>query len=691
LTIVARLSVAAAVGAWSGVGQWWWFPLVVVGAAAVRSGWMTRPERLVVLVFFAAGAAVGVAHAQPPEPLAQGPVLFQGRVVVELGSRWGWSGLVKGPEATVLVRAPAAPADVYVRVVGDSDGRVQEIAGRWVAATVTAERIEQGRAPSVHAGTADAMRRRIVRFVQPERGDARGLLVGFLIGDISAVSPVVYDDMKRTGLSHLVAVSGSNVAVFLVGLVIVTAPLAMLPSVRLLIVLNGLLVFGVLTRWEPSVVRASAMAAVVGIGRFVGVPLEPVTALAAVAAGSVLIDPGLSRSLGFQLSVLATGGLVFGSRWWPGGGRLARILKATLAAQAAVAPLLLAVFGSVPLLSPVANVVAIPLVSSATILGGVGAGLGASWLVTIAAFLAEAVMFVARVAAPWPQLGWPGFALMIVIGLVWWRRPRVAALLAPIGAVALVASMVPAGSAPDSGVLFLDVGQGDSIVVRMSGVTVLVDGGPDPVRLADRLRRHGIRSIDLVVVTHVHADHVAGITGVLGRIPVGRIWTAFEPHVTPSSTALLGAATTFDVRVDRPTVGDRVVVGHDSIEVIGPRRRYAGANDQSIVLLAVVDGVRVLLAADIETVAQAELEVGGVDVLKVPHQGAATSDPGWLAMHAGRVAVITVGANDFGHPSPGVVDLLDRAGADVYRTDVHGDIVITVESGVMLVETSHQR
>jgi ComEC/Rec2-related protein len=427
VTVIARTALAGAVGAWTGVGRWWWLPpvLVVICWRRLRVG---RSEALAFVLALVLGSIVGMGESTHPDPLPAGQVTVTGRVALDLGSQWGWSGLVSTGEGVVLVRTDADPGPDLIRIQGSSDGRVKRIAGRWILGTVTADRVEQIGAGAVHQRAASHLRQRIIDHVRPAESDARGLLVGFLVGDISDVSSIVNEEMRRAGLSHLVAVSGSNVSLFVVGLVLVTAPLAIMPAARLVIVLNGLLVFGALTRWEPSVLRAASMAALVVVGRFVGLPLEPVTALAVVAGASVLLEPALAGSVGFQLSVLATAGLMAGARWWPGGGFAASILKATLAAQLAVAPLLLSVFGTVPLMSPVANLLAIPIVTAATSLAGIGAALGSGTTITVAELLAQAVIFIARVSAPWPQLGPASFGVLVVVGALWWRLPRLRVL-----------------------------------------------------------------------------------------------------------------------------------------------------------------------------------------------------------------------------------------------------------------------
>lgn len=125
-----------------------------------------------------------------------------------------------------------------------------------------------------------------------------------------------------------------------------------------------------------------------------------------------------------------------------------------------------------------------------------------------------------------------------------------------------------------------------------------------------------------------------------------------------------------------PEVGQTVELGSLSLEVLGPLRRYASPNDESLVVRVGVAGMSVLFAGDIETFAQGDLGPIRSDVLKVPHQGGATSDPDWLADSAGKVSVISVGPNDFGHPSDWVVATLDEAGSVVCRTDQDGDVVV---------------
>ncbi|MDX1449618.1 MAG: ComEC/Rec2 family competence protein, partial [Acidimicrobiia bacterium] len=367
---LTRLAVAASAAIWLGIVGSGWVVVCALVAAWWMRGRLTPSGWAVVSVALVAGFLVGVAGSRPPPPLAPGPVSLQGAVVREVKGQWGSRAVVASEDGEVLVRTDLPPAGDWVVVEGTADGIPRKFAGRWVRATVDADLVVPVRPPGPHRRLAAALRQRVSDTVQPGLSQGRALLLGFLVGDTTRLENLIEDDMRRAGLSHLVAVSGSNVALFLAGLMVVAAPIAVFPLSRTILALNGLLVFGALTRWEPSVVRASAMAGLVAVGRFVGLPLSPAVALAVVAGGSVLVEPALADSVGFRLSVAASIGLIAGARWVTARHPVMRLFVATVWAQLAVAPVLLATFGSVPLLSPVANLAAIPLVAVATVLGG---------------------------------------------------------------------------------------------------------------------------------------------------------------------------------------------------------------------------------------------------------------------------------------------------------------------------------
>jgi competence protein ComEC len=523
-----------------------------------------------------------------------------------------------------------------------------------------------------------ALRSQVMEHLQP-LDDSRSLLAGFLIGETGGLDEIDVVAMRRAGLSHFTAVSGSNVALFLGLLAVAAGPLGVGPKRRAVIGLIALPVYAAATRFEPSVLRATVMAGVVLVGRLLGFALEAWQLLSMAVIGLLIIDSHLAFDAGFQLSVAATAGVLVGARWPTDGGVWRRALAVTLGAQIAVAPLLVLTFDQVPLFSPVVNLVAAPIVSAATLVGAVGVtGIGP--LVTMAAWLAGIVLDLARSASALPQVGSVGLLVTGGTAALFARFRSQRGVVALVGALVLFTNLVgPRSEVPEAGVVVLDVGQGDSLLISGgNGRFALVDGGPDQVNLIQKLGEYRVRQLELVVLTHVHADHATGLIGLVGRVPIGRVWAVTDHHDTPASIELLGSLGGGRVLVERPSPGQRWDLGGVELTVLGPLRRYASPNDESIVLMVDGPSKSMLLTGDIETIAQGELGRLHADVLKVPHQGAATSDAEWLTEVGAELAVISVGRNDFGHPVDWVIETLVEAGAIVKRTDQDGDVVVSL-------------
>ncbi len=666
---------------------------------ALALGASRRGATLIVASCFVAGmtaasleAARGTAVAAAPVPAGEvgiaavavtDPHRFRDEtamlvrpMVVRQGGGWSaWEGPV-----LLLAGASDAVAGEYIMATGNIDPRLDVYRGRPVGGVMRAHDIRRLRdAANPVLAVGNLLRRRILGSLdEASRQPAGALLLGFLIGDVRMLPDSDAIALRASGLSHFVAVSGSNVALFLGAWWLVGGPLAYGPRRRALFGLAGLVVFVVLTRWEPSVVRAAVMAGLVLVANLTGRPITPWTALGGAVALSLGVAPGLAGDVGFALSAAATAGIICGAPLWRGRrpAVLWTVLGATVSAQLAVAPLLLVWFGSVPLLSPVANLLATPIVAAATMIGGAGAVIGWEPPVAAGTGLAGLVLIVARLTSDLPQLtaGWvlPSLGLLAVSIRFRSIRPVAFVVVAVATAIALLPPRLPRIATAH----FLDVGQGDATLFRgPRGETILVDGGPDPTRLRILLADFGVRRIDLLVVSHGHADHIGGLFRLVESVAIGSIW---HPAQTGTSAleSLLNEAAAAGTPASSPPVGTSAVLGTFTVEVLAPKRKYAAINDGSLVVSVHAAGTTVVMAGDTERSAQSDLGPLRGDVLKVPHQGAATSDPVWLASSAPLLAVISVGENQFGHPSPEVIQVLEENGARVLRTDESGTITI---------------
>ncbi|MGI8517785.1 MAG: ComEC/Rec2 family competence protein, partial [Acidimicrobiia bacterium] len=382
-------------------------------------------------------------------------------------------------------------------------------------------------------------------------------------------------------------------------------------------------------------------------------------------------------------SVAATAGIMIGGDSFPESlpTWLRKPLGVGLAAQVSVAPILLASFEEVPLFSPLTNLVAAPLVAAATLVSAVGIRTSIDPLIDRAALASGAVLWIGRTASWLPQLSTlPAVGLGVaVVTVIRWPRLRPPVVLAT--SVATFFLLFGGSGLSGPAVAFLDVGQGDAaLIATREGRMIMIDAGPDPRQLWEALRRQRVKALDLIIATHPHDDHIGGLVGLAGRLPIGLVWFAGDRHLSATWDQIEIEMDAQGVPLQVPSLSTTVVLGEVTIEVLGPERHYEDPNDESIVVLVEGPGVSVLMTGDIEIAAQTDIGPLDVDVLKVPHHGGATSQIGWLVATTPQVAVVSVGENDFGHPHPSITDALAEAGVQIQRTDRQGDVVISLES-----------
>ncbi len=545
-----------------------------------------------------------------------------------------------------------------------------------------------------------------------------GLTVGMIIGDDSRMPSGQVIDMRRSGLAHLTAVSGAHFAILAVVVQWITRRWKWPRPLQAAALAVAMVAFAALTGAEPSVVRALAMGLVIAVAIAWGRPARALAALSASVVALLAIDPMLGTAVGFQLSVVAVAGIVvwsphlalrFSRVVTPG---FARILAIPTAAMLSTLPILVGLAGGVGLYSVPANVVAGAAAGPVTVLGlgavvtGWASPTGAAALVQAAGFAARPVEWAARAFsdAPgawlsWPPAPWGAPLATAVIACVfaatvsrrvrgWWR---IAALLLVVG----LAASTPAFSAlrtpqlPQWDVVACDVGQGDMMLLRSGpSSAVVIDTGPTGGGGGDCLERFGVREIDLLVLTHPHADHDGAVAELAAVAPLAQAW------VSPG--ALEGEAARFLSRTGVPIApavsGTTAQVGEVSLHVVMPTASSPGGasrnpNDASIVLVAQAGGTTVLALGDLEDDGQRELRsaLGGpivVDVVKIAHHGSATQDPRLAGLITARVGIISVGAgNTYGHPAPATVDLYEDRVQTLLRTDLCSDIAMATVNG----------
>ncbi|WTI69602.1 ComEC/Rec2 family competence protein [Streptomyces sp. NBC_00728] len=645
----------------------------------------------------------------------------------ETGGRSPWLSLLPSTRLRVAARVVPALSD------GDDIAAVLRVRG-----SAPPEVVGEPSGPQRFAGRLREGLREATDGLDP---DARALLPGLVVGDTSRVTPELDDAFKATDLTHLLAVSGGNLVIIL-ALFIGPPGLAQrverrgLASrlgvpLRATALLGGALTlaFVIVCRPDPSVLRAAACGSISLLAIATGRRRSLIPALAAAVLLLVLYDPWLARSYGFLLSVLATGALLTLAPRWSSAlqrrrvpARPAEALAAAAAAQALCAPVIALLSARVSLVAVPCNLLAEFAVTPATVLGfatlatasvampvSKALAWGASWP-------ARWIAGIARTGAAQPGGGvdWPGswtgallLALVTVAVMVLGRRLLRHPVLSGACAVLFLLVVVrppPLTRAitgwPPPGWRFAmcDVGQGDaSVLAAGDGSAVVVDAGPDPLLVDRCLSTLGVTRIPLVVLTHFHADHVAGLPGVLRGRSVGAIeTTGFEEPLDQAEFVRKEAAAR-RIPVTRAVAGERRRTGGLDWRVLWPPPDPVpppdGPNDASVTLLVRTAGLRLLLLGDLEPPAQQALasspeaaELDGVDVLKVAHHGSAYQDPGLIRRVAPRLALISVGRdNPYGHPAPSTVAALRAGGAVVLRTDVDGDLAVTGAGGGLSV------
>jgi len=753
--------VAPALAAWCAaaiaVGGDRWAGLViglgflVATVASRRRAWTACA---IGLALFGAGLvswlwATGLALATPARWASEGALMEVQATVASDARHWPANGN-RAASAVLPITLRHVTAHgvswqgrlpAQLTATGDAVSELDQPAGATISVLVLSRAPEPGersigrlslrgavvrvREPGPAAALANRFREGLRAAMAHSPPQQAGLVPSLVVGDTSALPPEVKDAFKVTGLSHLTAVSGTNLTLMLVFTLGVARQLGVRGwSLRLLGAAVAI-AFVVVCRLEPSVLRAAAMGLVAMAATGVaGDRHRGLRALSLAVLLLVLIDPWLSRSWGFALSVTASAGIL----WWGGAwqasmrswapGWLAESLAIPLAAQLATQPIVTALAAQLSIVGLAANVAAGPFVGPVTVLGLVAAlvSLVSPPLAEVFGWLAgwcvQPIVLVAQVGsnAPAATWAWPArpaslalltFGCLLIAEVILPRvlpRQRLAAGLAVLLVIGAFREPPQPGWPGDWAVIACDVGQGGAQLIRTGAQSaILVDAGPDPDAIARCLTSVGVTEIPLLVVTHAHADHVAGLPGVAGRLPVAMFLVGPQNAAGGTSPVLLDGlpVPTVTAAGDVVQVGSvrwtTLAAGPVTGMVAGIEPEDAIANDSGVVGLVETTELRVLVTGDIEIAGQQALVASGADlradVLVVPHHGSAKQEPAFFEAVASPIALVQVGEdNNYGHPAASTLRELTAAGSTVFRTDHQGALAVSVDGSRVVTQ-----
>jgi competence protein ComEC len=704
--------------------------ILLLGVAILLAGWWWGSVRLAALDRSTLLGGVGrtaPARLEVTGPARQSPFAVRVPVrVLEFGER-----VLDERSRLDLPRGRAPPQGAVVWVVarvehprGREDDGFDESTylrrqGIHVVLSADSFRIV-GRRGGI-GGAAASLRGHLAGSLAPGvRGERRAVIAGILLGEDEGLDADLRQSFRASGLYHLLAVSGQNVAYVVAGALLL-AWLIGFPRVvgeagAVVAVVGYVMAVG----WQPSVVRAGVAGGLASLAWLCGRARDRWYFLLAGAAVLLCWNPYSLLEPGFQLSFAAVAAifvLVPRMQSWLEGypipARLATVLAVSGACGAVTAPILMMQFGQVPVYSIASNALAAPVVAPLLGLALVCAALdpvlpsAAAALAWVNGWLAAYLATVARFfgglphaqLASWKALAGLCAAILFLTALVRLPPPRGGRAVLAMAVLAVVLAgwrLRPDHAPPPPNglrITFLDVGQGDSALVQVPEGAVLVDEGPPEARVAQQLEDLGVRRLAALVLTHPQRDHVGGAADVIDDLPVGFVLDPGIPAASPDERAARAAAGRHGVRIVLARAGESFRLGELRLRVLwpdGPGAPGEDPNQHAIVLLASYGVVDALLTADAESDVTLPLDLPAVEVLKVAHHGSADTGLGeLLARLRPRVAVISVGArNDYGHPAATTIATLRHdPGLALYRTDLDGRVTVESADGVHLTTT----
>lgn len=542
---------------------------------------------------------------------------------------------------------------------------------------------------------------------------------GILLGDTSDIESEIKDDFRKCNLSHMLAVSGAHLSYLVLGINTVLSKKAFGIRRRKILSIIFILIFMVIVNMSPSVVRAGISTIIAIFATLIYRKQDTYTTISIALLLTLLNNPFAIFDVGLQLSYLATLSIiVFYSKFTQKqfNNKVKKYLyesaMLTFSANILILPIIIYEFNTIPINSVISNLLAGPLLGICIILGMFTviisiilfpvSKLIAFPLQIILKILIKIIELISKIPFGNYTVKTPWFIVVfltyVIIATLIYNKKRITKILTMVTLIIFVVMQVCTFINIDGKlkIYFIDVGQGDSMLVRtVRGKNILIDGGgsKDPDYdigekiLVPYLLDRRIKTLDYVIISHFDEDHATGVAQILGKIDVSSIILTRQLEENDIYRHILSIAKEKKIKLIYVKEGDVLKIGGIKISIIHPENKLMinnPMNNNSIVCKVEYNSFSMLLTGDIEMEAEELILRKNInlkaDVLKVAHHGSKTSTTGeFLKAINPKVALIGVGKNNnFGHPSNEVIQRLKENGTRIYRTDENGEISITV-------------